>query len=87
MIIEEHDLYMLRAIVEGLEEEQSIDPEIAVKFTALLDAEIERQSITDVDVQKAIEYLKPIARHSITANRKHLETAITALEQMKRGAT
>ena len=49
---------------------------------ALIRTEIERQNITDVDVQKAIEYLKPIARHPITANRKHLETAITALDQM-----
>ena len=48
----------------------------------LIDAEIERQSVTDDDVKEAIEYLKPIARHPITANRKHLETAITALERI-----
>ena len=49
---------------------------------ALIRTEIERQSVTDDDVKEAIEYLKPIARHPITANRKHLETAITALERI-----
>ena len=41
--LKEHDLYVLRAIVEGLEEEQSLDTEIAAKFTLIIDAEIERQ--------------------------------------------
>jgi len=50
---------------------------------AIIDAEIAAQSVTDQDVTAALKYLKPIARHPITANRKHLETAITALRQMR----
>ena len=38
--LKEHDLYVLRAIVGGLEEEKSIDPTIARQFEQVIDEAI-----------------------------------------------
>ena len=46
--LKEHDLYVLAAIVEGLEEEQSIDSGIAQQFKMLIDAAIARKSATEM---------------------------------------
>jgi hypothetical protein len=56
MRIEEHDLYILKGVVEGLEEEKSIDKSIAKKFNLVIDTELARLS-TDGDVQGAIKEL------------------------------
>jgi hypothetical protein len=56
MRIEEHDLYILKGVVEGLEEEKSIDKSIAKKFNLVIDSELARLS-TDGDVQGAIKEL------------------------------
>lgn len=81
--LKEHDLYVLRGIVSGLEEEQSIDPVIARQFEKVIDEAIARQSVIDEDVIEAIEYLQPLTEHPIMSGNfaKHIKTAITALKE------
>ena len=81
--LKEHDLYVLRDIIGGLEEEQSIDPAIARQFEQVLDETIARQSVKSEDVAEAIWYYSHVAE--ITKGEESLaETsanlAITALQ-------
>ena len=95
--LKEHDLYVLRAVIGGLEEERSIDPAIARQFEQVIDGEIARQSVTDENVRAAIEHIeshleylnnkRPTYEHAlppwILPQIKCYETALTALKQMR----
>lgn len=96
------EIYALREFVEDyieVEDPQRAAYQYKKDILTLIDAEIERQSITDEDVQKAIVELNNLSYSYLNAETDEsvvninieqslanaVDLAITALRQMKRG--
>ena len=95
----EHDLYILRAITEGLEEEQSIDHSVAQQFLALIDAALSHATQDEkpeisyclfcgeqyplTDVNRMVDHVRTCPKHPVAAYRLKMAEQEAEIAELK----